>query len=227
MGKHASVYTYTGKFGEGVGYKNIMGYLNRKYVADVSNPKTKRQNLVRARFARLGILSRHFHVSQIGLAKQAYDQRTYAPSLFVKMNWAAVTAVTPDEVTINYSALKIADGTVPQVTFGVPDFETEGSVSVTWTPATGVSGMNNDDKVFVFIYQPDTGQSVLSAYQRVSDRSITVEVPSVWSGMRVHVYGFVLHGDLVTEGVTVREMITSARDCDCSPSTYVGTGDIA
>ncbi len=98
-----------------------------------------------------------------------------------------------------------------------PDFDTESQVTVQFDAVAGVTNSGSDDKVYLFVYQPDTGQSVLSTPVKRSERSITVAVPSEWSGMRVHLYGFVVGA---TES---KEMNTF---CMVSPTTYVGTGDI-
>jgi hypothetical protein len=90
-------------------------------------------------------------------------------------------------------------------------------VTVQFDAVAGVTNSGSDDKVYLFVYQPDTGQSVLSTPVKRSERSITVAVPSEWSGMRVHLYGFVVGA---TES---KEMNTFGM---VSPTTYVGTGDI-
>lgn len=203
-----------GKLGPAVGarWKGKMVY--RSYQQFVHDPSTKRQTLVRARFKQLAVMASAFlNALRIGLAKVAKRYQNTEGNNFMRLNWPAVTATSAEQVTVDYASLVISTGHLPQVDFGTPDFDTAGKVTV---PIGGVviEPAKTTDKVYLYVYQPDTGLGLLSEPALRSDSSVSIDVPSVWSGMRVHVYGFAAGAADEYEG-------------ELSPSTYVGTGDLA
>lgn len=207
-----------GKLGTAVGRRWKRKMVYSAYQGKVKNPRTWDQRVIRARFTKLMSLEASFLPAlQKGLKVLADRRQNTEGNNFVMMNWDAVTASTPEEVTVNYAALQVSSGRLPQVNFHSPDFETEGQVSVDFDAVAGVTNSGSDDKVYLFVYQPDTEQSILSMPVKRSERSITVAVPSEWSGMRVHLYGFLV-GATDFESTNTFGMV--------SPTTYVGTGDI-
>lgn len=59
-----------------------------------------------------------------------------------------------------------------------------------------------DDQVYLFVYCPDTKGGILSAPVKRSVKSISIMVPSYWGGMKVHLWGFTLGGDIFNAGLT-------------------------
>ena len=184
------------------------------YQKFVHNPRTSAQRIIRARFAQIVSLATAFlpalKMSLAGLAKQRGCTES---NVFMDMNWDFVTAATPDAVTVDFARLQVSAGKLPQLSFGTPSFEEECNVAVTF--ATDVADYESElDLVYLFAYQPDTGVGVLSDAVARTVGAISLDVPSVWSGMKVHLYGFVVgNGDNTKDKV--------------SATTYVGTGNIA
>lgn len=204
-----------GKLGTAVGrkWKNKMVY--SAYQGKVRNPKTENQCIIRARFSRLSMLAASFlDATEIGLKASAKHYDYTESDHFMKRNWDAVTATDPEVLTVDYGALVVSEGRTPWVEFHEPDFSDEASVSVTFDPGNKVPKASANDQVYLFVYQPDTDMGVLSLPVSRSTGSVSVAVPSLWSGMTVHLYGFAVGAGDSTKGKT-------------SPSTYVGTGTIA
>jgi hypothetical protein len=65
----------------------------------------------------------------------------------------------------------------------------------------------------VFVFQPDTKSGVLSSAVLRSAGSVSISVPSGWSGMRIHAYGFAVGNGADNKGLN-------------SPSAYLGSGTI-
>ena len=166
------------------------------------------------RFKVLGRLGASFMgASRIGLKHlmtKAYDN---AVSVFVQKNQGAVS-VMGGEAEVDYGSLKCADGTLPQPGFGNASFAEPQRVSVTYSTSADAPDADAQDKVYIFIYQPDTRQAMLSAPALRTTGTIEIRVPSSWTGLSVHVYGFA-----VGDGRENKGMIAE--------STYIGTGIIA
>ncbi len=204
-----------GKLGTAVGRKWKRKMVYSAYQGKVRNPKTEEQCIIRARFAQLSALAASFlDATEIGLKSSARVNDYTESDHFMKRNWEAVTASDPESTVVDYGALVVSEGRAPWALFDSPSFAEEGEVSVTFDPTKSSDKMSDDDQVYLFVYQPDTDMGVLSMPVSRSTGSITVPVPSFWSGMKVHLYGFVMSAKGRTKGLT-------------SASTYVGTGTIA
>lgn len=204
-----------GKLGTAVGRKWLRKMIYSAYQGKVRNPKTIEQCKVRAHFALMGSMAVSFlDATEIGL-KQRANRKGMTPSdYFVKKNWDAVTVIDPETLTVDFGALVVSEGRTPWVEFGTPSFAEEGEVSVTFDASTDVKNASPDDKVYVFIYQPDMDMGVLSTPTTRSAETITVPVPKFWSGLEVHLYGFAVGVTPQTKG-------------NPSPSVYIGYGTIA
>lgn len=224
MSKNVQGYmgTQVGKLGPAVGRRFRGTQVYSAYQKFVRNPKSSGQRLIRARFAELASMTPMFAgVAAIGF-KNLIAGTTESPrNAFMKANWDNVTASTPEEVTVNYANLQLSKGgALPNVNFGTPNFETEGKINVGWDAMMGPDYAGADDKVVVFVYQPDTKQSIMSTGMKRSDRQVDIDVPSAWSGQRVQIWGFAT-GDteVAGGGYDNRGMIASTM--------YIGNGEIA
>ena len=63
-------------------------------------------------------------------------------------------------------------------------------------------------------YCPEKQQAVLGSPAKRSASSCSVNVPTAWDGMDVHVYGFVVSNPKLAKKRT-------------SPTNYLGTGEVA
>ena len=209
---------FRNKIGTVVGQRWRAGqYTTRAYVKDVRNPRTTKQQLQRAKFATLGRLASEYQVaSELGFRPLLSSKPTTAVAEFVKRNSGAVHANTVDSVTVDYADLIIAAGGLTNVRFGTPQFDSPGQVDVSFTENMG-SGVHTalTDLVYLFIYCPDAKCGLLSDPVQRSERSISVNTPAYWNGMKVHVYGF-------TVGADSDKKYTGR----VSDSMYIGTGNI-
>lgn len=181
------------------------------YTRFVKNPRTEQQLLNRAKFAALGSMSQAFLPAiMIGFNKLARRLTLTEGNVFVKRNYGAVEATTPDSVTIDYSAIKVSDGRLPEVLFGSPNFDTPLTVEAAFTPNSDDPQASVEDTVYLFVYNSEDGRGVMSEGAARSTASTSVTVPGSWNGVKVHVWGFVVD----KKGL-------------CSRSTYVGSGNIS
>lgn len=183
--------------------------------ASVRNPRTSAQMDNRERFKTLSQLAAAFMApSNIGLKNKA---KQYGPLVticdaFMKYNQGAV-AVMGGEAEVDYGSLKCSVGNLPQAGFGNASFAEPQKVSVTYSTSADMPGADAQDKEYLFLYQPDTKQGILSAPALRTTGSLEVRVPSTWTGLTVHVYGFGLGDGRDNKGKN-------------SDSCYIGTGII-
>lgn len=186
----------------------------RAYVRRIHDSKNNSQLLVRARFTAISDLASAFlSAIRLGLHNDASRSRTTEANVFVKKNWEAVQATTVDSVTIDYADLEVANGSLPGVQFGTADFDTPQQVEVAFDTNEEIDKTSLDDQVYLFVYCPDSKGGILSAPVKRSVKSISIMVPSYWGGMKVHLWGFTLGGDIFNAGLT-------------SDSVYIGSGNI-
>lgn len=131
---------------------------------------------------------------------------------FIHVNYEAVS-VAGGEAEVDYGSLMCSLGKMPTPVFGNASFAEPGRVSVTFTPNADTPGTDAQDKVYVFVYQPDTKQGLLSASVLRTSGTLTMTLPASWTGMTVHVYGFAIGDGRNNKGIS----------CD---SAYVGTGNV-
>ena len=186
-----------GKLGNSVGYTLYGQQMFRAYVGkgEVRNPKSAAQMAQRAKIALLTGVSIVFRAAaRIGFTDEARARGCSAVNFFVHQNYPNVTGTTPDNVSIDPSRIVCAKGNVPPVVFnsGIGT-STPGAITMTVSDVNSqVEGASDEDNIYCFAYCPDAGTGVLSAPSRRTDgASITIRYPVAWSGLEVHVYGFV------------------------------------
>lgn len=161
--------------------------------ASVHNPDTTKQKLVRARFKSLVKLgSDMLSAIRLGMAQRAKQYRFTESNFFFRENWDAISASSPDDVTVSFSDLKLAEGSIMNVSFGSVDWgSTEHlTIATTFTDNTGVDGADANDEVYIYAYVPELGQGILSSASARTTGSVSIACPSAWNGMTAHLYGF-------------------------------------
>lgn len=166
------------------------------------------------RFSTLGKLASAFLTAiKIGLknvAKQ-FGPLVSAFDAFVKVNGSAVS-VMGGEAEIDYGSLKISKGSLEQCGFHNASFETPQTIKVEYSTAIAGNG-DAQDKIYLVAYQPDMNYALMAPASLRTTGSITMDVPASWTGLTVHVYGFVQGDGRENKGML-------------SESSYVGTGII-
>lgn len=204
---------FNGKVGTVVGYKVNGKKVMRAYVDKVRNPRTSLQMDNRLRFKTLSQLASAFmSATGIGLERVAKSLRNTVNNSFMKVNQSAVS-VRGGEAEVDYGNLTCSLGGLPQVAFGNASFAEPQRVSVNFSASSDMPRTDAQDKVYIFVYQPDTNQGLLSAPVARTAGSVDMRLPGSWTGMTVHVYGFAVGDGRDNSGLR----------CD---SSYIGTGNV-
>lgn len=205
---------FNGKVGTVVGYKFKGKKVMRAYVDKIRNPRTSKQMDNRERFKTLTQLASAFiGANKIGLERVANSLRNTVNNSFMKVNQGAVS-VMGGEAEVDYGSLKCSIGSLPQAGFGNASFAEPQRVSVSYSTSADMPRADAQDKVYLFIYQPDTKQGILSAPALRTTGTVELRVPGSWTGLTVHVYGFAVGDGRDNSGLR-------------SDSSYVGTGIIS
>lgn len=189
----------------------------RGYQPDVFNPNTNKQQLVRARFAAAIKMAKAFRAAlKLSMLSLARSLHSTMYGTFCSINWDAISAGSPDDVTIDLASIKISKGGLQGVESTSIDWGTQEhlTIKVTFADNTGVGDADANDEVYLVVYQDDLQQAVISTASTRSTGSVGVEVPAEFNGMTGHCYLF-----CVGQGVNTVGMV--------SDSVYAGNGEIA
>lgn len=209
-----------GKIGPVVARKFRGKNVYSKYQPNVNNPRTNAQMIQRARFKALSELAHRFACgARVGFVAAAKGSDRSPRNLFQHLNFSCITATNPQALIVDYTTIKVAKGSLSEVGFGAPGFDTPSKVEVDWENISVPCQTTINDKVYIVIHCPDAKATIVSEPVARTAGTVSVAVPVNWNGMKVHVYGFVRNdGPANTEfGIPAGE---------CSESTYIGFGNI-
>lgn len=209
-----------GKVGPVVARKFRTENVYSAYQKNVSNPRTEPQEVQRMKFKALSRLAHDFACGAVfGFRTAAKGTNKSPRNLFQQTNWPTIEATTLDSMHIEYTGIAVSKGGLNNVAFNAANFDTPGTVKVTFVSNFVACQQTPNDKVYIFVYCPDAGTGVLSEGVKRDDANITVHVPALWNGLKVHVYGFCRN-----EGPALEEFGLAAGEA--SPTAYVGSGNI-
>lgn len=191
------------------------------YQPNVKNPRSKKQQDNRLRFATLSRLAHGFGCAvRLGFTADVRGTKESPRNRFVKLNAGVVTASGPDSAEIDFTAMVVARGGLCPVRFGSPEFDTPMEVSVPFDELQANACQKTaNDKVYIVVFSPDDNLAVVSEGVVRSAQKVIAKVPSRWNGTRVQVFGFVRN-----DGEANTEFNIAAGEC--SDSQYVGSGTI-
>jgi hypothetical protein len=209
----------------------VFRVVDGKQVMQEYNPNPRKSSTYPQMAQRTGMRA----ISQIGSALLApirlgFSTRYYPFSWFVKENLKhnVVSATGPESVEINYGMLKIAEDTIHRNTVVQPGAVDYGegqhlTVKVPFTVASEVP--TSDLKVVMALYAPDLELGIMSQPVAVDAGNVTVQLPTSWDGITVHVYVFVFAnaGSIDPDAVDVMH---ARLPYYTSASVYGGNGDV-
>ena len=177
------------------------------YQPVVYNPRTVGQQEWRYRFSKITSLSR-MCAAYINLGFAAYAKEMSARNYFMKKNVRDVFTGSWPNLTLSYSKLLFASGTV-DLPFNPAASGSESAITFTWTDNSGIGGAKASDKASFLILNKSqmTAQSLPDAAVRTA-MTYSYTFPTAWAGDEVELYMF-MRGSMETAG-------------ECSPSVYLG-----
>lgn len=194
-----NVFFYTGhnKLGNTVGYISRGVQMFRAYQPNVRNPRTVKQVLQRAKISLLSQIAGRFKfASYLGLVDEAAAGKMSTVNMFSKLNYGRIAGTTADTLVLDPSRIIVSKGTMYNASYNsVLDVDTEPGVvviNVTDTQALALNGDVDAQVLYGVLYAPDLGQVLLSEPASSTANKIRVTLPTAWTGIEVHAYGYVV-----------------------------------
>ena len=210
-----------GKVGNVVGRKFRSEYVVAAYQPKVRNPRTMAQQLIRARLGAVSTLSNNMAVAiNRGLRNAAKGTKWTPRNLFVKLNFDRIHAASPGSVSIDYTTLVLAQGSLSTPIYGAPIFDNPNQVAMSYN-FDGVPGGHANYEIETVLYNPDLGLTIMKATApQNASGNIVVDCPASWNGMKVHIWCWVKYRG---ENDVESALYTYAT----SASSYCGSGNIS
>lgn len=206
-----------GKVGDVVFRKFRQANVDSAYQPTPFNPKTEAQQLQRGIFAAMSSLARGMSPAiNKGMAFAAKGTMLSPRNLFVRTNKSCFTSSTPGLVSISYPELELALGGRNHCSFSSPSFDNPLEVEANWSVWDTTADNNN--KVVIVVYCPDSNEVILSAAVNLSADTASLTVPSRWNGLKVHVWGL--------EFAAADDPDNNIVKGQPFASVYIGTGNI-
>ena len=184
--------TFANKVGIVVGRKWRNLDVMSAYQPKVFNPRTKKQVEQRQLFGAASKLARGMKLGlAYGFAGVAAGTKSPARSRFVKANIKAIEFSYPDTIDIDYSMVKVSDGSHMNASYGTPTSNEPQQIKLSYSMSIIEGFSTKDDNIFVVAYNPADGNCVIGN-ARANATSIDITVPESWNGETVHVYAFVI-----------------------------------
>ena len=186
MAKQSGSYLggFSGRLGPAVGYMWNGKWCLRAHNPMVRNPRTEAQVEHREVFkqeVQLAASMRPAIVkSMTGLAREA-GMTSY--NLFVKVNQPAFSVVE-GRLQVDYSALRLSMGDVPQVELREMAWTDDNVLTVKFRPGQGQS----TDYVYLYVYVPERAQGIISAPVYRYQKQISFMMSSYFIGYEAQVY---------------------------------------
>lgn len=212
--------TFKNKVGIVVGRKwrniNVMS----AYQGDVKNPNTKKQQLIRMKFGTLSSLAASLSKPvSYGYAGVSAGTKVPQRCAFIKENYGGnvVEVTLPDTIEVDYTLMQVSKGSHMEASFGRLQFDDPLTVTVTFSYEVIADFSKETDKVFLVVFNPGVNRVVM-AQAAARAHTISCVVPNAWNGENVHVYAFIVDGDV--EGLPT-------DPSQVSNSQYLGNGSIS
>lgn len=197
----------------------------------VKNPNTERQQLSRAKFKEAVTMSRIFNdalaVGFSGVKSQTLSARNEFVKRIIPVSAGIISGTSTGSVVTDVTKLQFSYGNLPAPRLSQAratealrvNIGNEGMPDIPSQYGPGEYG------VVVVIFQPDLGRSIAVQVKPTGTTALNVEVPTDWSGMDVHVYGF---GKVIP---TAKNGIPSATEpwmypSEASETMYLGSVSI-
>lgn len=183
--------SFMGKVGNVVGRVRQGVQIYAIYQPNVANPRTADQMLVRAKFALLSrFCSRLLSVINVGFASlDGYRYGTpYSSALGFNFKESPFSGSTASSVALDYSKLYISEGQLDNPLNCTGSLDAN-DFTASWSDNSGLGNASAADEIYCVVYNPTTSTFVQGKSLR-QERSVTIALPSSWSGDAVEAYVF-------------------------------------
>ena len=91
---------------------------------------------------------------------------------------------------IDYERIKIAEGAAAPVLFSAARVDGDGVLSVDFEKNSGMTRAKGSDRVYIYIYNTDTREGLLSAPAERRSGRLQMQLPDGWNELNTRMWGF-------------------------------------
>jgi hypothetical protein len=182
---------FRGSLGPVVGYQWRGRWCMRSRPATVHNPRSEAQQRHRKMFKEEVQLAGRLN----WVLRQTYEQLSLEEHLtpcnhFVRVNQPAF-AIEGERFTVSWEALRLSEGPVAPVAFGVPVVTEGTTLTIDFERNPLHARADNYDQVFLVVYCPENGQCFMTAPVHRRTARLSVVLPALFAGREVQLWGLV------------------------------------
>ena len=198
---------FRGKVGTVVGYRWRGVPVVRAYRREINYPNTVKQQAERQWFVEMvRFASSARQALLLGLRETAATWHMTEGNAFVKMNkgcfsrtdLASPPAPLPRErgvdsvggVGVDYEKIRISEGPAAPVRFTVAGIDENNVLRVEYERNGGAARAKGADRVYVYIYNIDTREGLLSAPAERRAGRLALQLPTGWTARNTRLWGF-------------------------------------
>ncbi len=202
---------FRGKVGTVVGYLWRGKHVVRAYRKEINYPNTEMQQAEREWFVgmvRFAATARQALL--LGLRERAERDVMTEGNVFVRMNKGCFgrDAARRVRTGVDYEYIRIAEGSAAPVRFTTASVDENNVLHVDFERNSGMTRAKASDGVYVYVYNTDTREGLLSAAAERRRGGLQMQLPAGWNELNIRMWGFVVDSEGRASG-----------------SAYVGVGD--
>lgn len=189
MAQQKSLYTYSGKLDNTVGFLGRGGKRHVRFFTGKYNDKKSQEQLAaRLRFKLLTQAA----AAVSGFLRLGFNKSfgsTMSPTnAFVKLSYVGGVTGTYPNLELSPKDLVVSYGSIDNPFSPTANADGE-DITVSWSDNSGLGNAEATDKVMLLLYNPAKQQSVYSlAVADRSTRTATLSAPATWAGDQIAVY---------------------------------------
>ena len=96
---------------------------------------------------------------------------------------------------IDYERIRIAEGAAAPVRFTAASVDENSVLHVDFEKNSGMTRAKGSDRVYVYVYNKDTREGLLSAAAERRRGHLTMQLPEGWNELNINMWGFVVDGE--------------------------------
>lgn len=186
---------YIGRLGNTVGYEWRGKMCVRSMPSQYRDAKTTRQLEVRSMFRFVvAFAARARQVLKVGLNEQSLRQNMTESNYFWRLNKECFS-LTDNGIVVDYASLQFSEGPVAPVAFEAPTLLDDTTISIGFEKNPLGRVARSEDLVYLVAYCPELDAFELSLPVCRRSKQLTMSLNRAWSGLEVHLWGFVRDGN--------------------------------